>query len=136
MSEMRVRVHPTGLYTYPDVVAVCGEPEFADATTDTLLNPSVIVEVLSPSTEGYDRGEKFVHYRRVETLREYVLVAQDRMRVEHYTRDAADPERWTLVELSAPGDALELPALACALPLRDLYERLELTPGPELPLRE
>jgi Uma2 family endonuclease len=77
VSDMRVKVSPTGMYTYPDDVAVCGEARFEDSHMDTLLNPTVIVEVLSGSTEAYDRGEKFAHYRRLESLREYVLVAQD-----------------------------------------------------------
>src|SRR5206468_6291774 len=76
-SDMRVKVRPTGMYTYPDVVAVCGEPRFEDEQVDTLVNPAVIVEVLSPSTEAYDRGQKFAHYRKLESLTEYVLVAQN-----------------------------------------------------------
>src|SRR5947208_2413562 len=83
-SDMRVKVSPTGMYTYPDIVGVCDEPRFEDGYTDTLLNPQVIVEVLSESTEAYDRGEKFAHYRRLDSLREYVLVAQAKLRVEHY----------------------------------------------------
>lgn len=121
-SEMRVKVSPTGMYTYPDVVAVCGEPLFEDSDLDTLLNPTVIVEVLSPSTEAYDRGEKFAHYRRLETLSEYVLVAQDKLRVEHYSRDG---ERWVLTEISDPEGALSLPAVGCEIPLREIYERVE-----------
>src|SRR4051812_40698878 len=72
-SDMRVRVSSTGLYTYPDVVAVCDKPQFADEVTDTLLNPVLVVEVLSPSTEAYDRGRKFDHYKTIESLREYLL---------------------------------------------------------------
>lgn len=85
-NDMRVRVDATGLYTYPDVVVVCGEPEFQDREVDTLLNPTVIFEVLSESTEAYDRGVKFGHYRKIPSLREYVMVSQDRMLVERYTR--------------------------------------------------
>src|SRR5258708_7242017 len=84
MNDMRVKVSPTGLYTYPDIVAVCGEALFEDAEIDTLVNPTVIVEVLSESTEAYDRGEKFAHYRRLETLREFVLVAPDKIRIAHH----------------------------------------------------
>lgn len=86
VSDMRVRVGQTGMYIYPDIMALCEEPRFEDADVDTLLNPAVIVEVLSQSTEAYDRGEKFAHYRKLEYLREYVLVAQDKVRVEHYAR--------------------------------------------------
>src|SRR4029450_608077 len=83
-SDLRVKVSETGLYTYPDVAGACGEPRFEDTHVDTLLDPTVIIEVLSDSTEGYDRGAKFAHYRRLASLREYVLIAQDAMRVERY----------------------------------------------------
>lgn len=83
---MRVEIQATGRITYPDVVAVCGIPQFDDSFRDTLLNPSVIFEVLSPSTETGDRGDKFAHYRRIESLVEYVMVAQDRFCVEQYQR--------------------------------------------------
>ena len=82
-SDMKVQVTPSGLYTYPEVSLVCGEPRFADEKRDLLLNPLVIVEVLSPSTEAYDRGEKFAQYRRLDSLTYYLLVSQDKMRVEH-----------------------------------------------------
>ncbi len=122
MSDMRVKVSPTGAYHYPDVVAICGIPRFEDKHIDTLLNPTVVFEVLSPSTEAYDRGEKFAHYRRLETLAEYVLIAQDKMRVEHYGRDG---ERWVLTEISEPEGVLSLPSLGCEVPLREVYERVE-----------
>jgi Uma2 family endonuclease len=77
-SDMRVKVLRTGLHTYPDVVVVCGQPEFVDEKRDTLTNPTVIVEVLSPATERYDRGVKFRHYRAIETVQNYILIAQDR----------------------------------------------------------
>ncbi len=96
VSDMRVRTGPSGLYTYPDVVVVCGEPRFEDDELDTLLNPTVIVEVLSPSTEAADRGRKFASYRRLASLQEYVLVAQDRACVERYTRQG---DEWLLTEL-------------------------------------
>lgn len=120
-SDMRVRVTETGLYTYPDVAALCGRPEFADGHVDTLLNPAVLVEVLSPTTEAYDRGKKSAHYRRLATLREYVLVAQDRVQVERYTRNDLG---WFLTELDDLGATLELPAVGCALPLREIYDRV------------
>ena len=87
---MRVQVAEAGTYAYPDTVVVCGEPQFADATLDTLLNPTVIVEVLSPSTEGYDRGLKFEDYRTIPSLTDYVLVSQDKVLIEHYTRQPDD----------------------------------------------
>lgn len=122
MSEMRVKVQQTGMYTYPDVVALCGEPRLEDAELDTLLNPSVIVEVLSPSTESYDRGEKFAHYRRLETLQEYVLVEQVRRRIEHFRREG---DHWVLTEISDAGGELTLSSLGCTLALADIYDRVE-----------
>lgn len=131
-ADMRVKVGATGLYAYPDVVAVCGAPEFEDRHLDTLLTPAVMVEVLSPSTAGYDRGEKFAHYRRLASLRDYVLVVQDRMRVEHYARQG---ERWVLTELNEPEHVVMLESIGCTLRVGDLYERVELPPPDELPIR-
>lgn len=122
-SDMRVQTGAGRRYTYPDVVAVCGEPRFMDGTLDTLLNPALIVEVLSPSTEAYDRGEKFLHYRTIESLQEYVLVAQDRVLVERFVRAG---EFWTLSTLSDLDASLELTSVGCELPLREIYERVEL----------
>jgi Uma2 family endonuclease len=119
--DMRVCVAPTGLYTYPDVVVVCGEPQFQDNVVDTLLNPTLIVEVLFPSTEAHDRGTKFAHYRRLESLREYVLVSQDQMRVERYTRQGDD---WLLTELSRPGETLDLASIGCAVAMSEIYARV------------
>jgi Uma2 family endonuclease len=128
-SDVRVCVSPTGLFTYPDVVVVCGERRFLDDEFDTLLNPTAIIEVLSPCTEAYDRGEKFAHYRRLESLREYVLVAQDRVRVERFTRQGDD---WVLRELSRPEDVLQLASIGCAVGLNAIYAELQL---PEARLR-
>jgi Uma2 family endonuclease len=122
VSDMRVKVQHTGMYTYPDVVALCDDPRLEDAELDTLLNPSVIVEVLSPSTERYDRGVKFAHYRRLDSLQEYVLVAQGTPRVEHFRREG---DQWVLTEISDPGGALALPSLGCVLRLADIYERVD-----------
>ncbi len=122
ISDMRVKVSPTGMYTYPDIAAVCGEALFEDAEIDTLVNPMVIVEVLSESTEAYDRGEKFAHYRRLETLREYVLVAQDKIRIEHYRREG---EEWILSEVSAPDATLHLGSIDCHVEIAAIYEKVE-----------
>ena len=88
LSAMRLRVNATGLYTYPDLSAVCGEPEFLDDVVDTLLNPVLIAEVLSPSTESYDRGRKFEHYRCIPSLQQYLLVSSDRIGADLYTRQS------------------------------------------------
>ncbi len=122
VNDLRLKVSPTGLYTYPDVMAICGEPRFEDRQVDTLLNPSLVIEVLSDSTERYDRGEKFAHYRRLESLREYVLVAQDRMQIERYVREG---DEWRLTVVGEPNDTLELPSIGCVLRLAEVYERVE-----------
>ncbi|HKR63884.1 MAG TPA: Uma2 family endonuclease [Thermoanaerobaculia bacterium] len=121
--DVRVKVSPTGMYTYPDVVAFCGEPELEDKHRDTLLNPALIAEVLSPSTEAYDRGEKFAHYRRIDTLQEYVLVAQDKMRVEHYRREG---DQWILTELNTPHAILRLRSIDCQIELSAVYRDVDL----------
>ena len=128
VSDMRVKVSPTGMYTYPDVVAVCGKARLEDAKFDTLLNPTVIIEVLSPSTEGYDRGAKFAHYRRLESLQEYLLVAQDAVHLEHYVRQADG--RWLLSEANRLQDEIHLPAIDCRLSLAEVYDKTEIPTEP------
>lgn len=124
-SDMRVRVKPTGLYTYPDVIAVCVEPRFLDDQKDTLLNPGLLVEVLSPSTEAYDRGRKFEQYKSIESLREYLLVASDRVHADLYTRQADG--RWLLTSADNMEDSLTLESVGVRLTLADLYEKVDLT---------
>jgi Uma2 family endonuclease len=120
-SDMRLKVSETGLYTYPDLMALCGEPRFDDDHRDTLTNPMVIVEVLSDSTERYDRGDKFAHYRRLASLRDYLLVSQRRPRVEHYTRRG---EEWVLRELDGLDGVVRLPDIGCELPLTEIYDKV------------
>ncbi len=120
-NDMRVRTSPMGSYFYPDVVVVCGEPQFEDNVFDTLLNPTLVIEVLSPSTEVYDRGEKFRHYQELTSLREYVLVSQDRVRVEQYRLAKT---QWGQTEFRAPEDVLSLASIGCELPLPDIYRRV------------
>jgi Uma2 family endonuclease len=122
MGDMRILVDTTGLYAYPDVVVVCGEPRFASAELDTLLNPTLIVEVLSPSTEGYDRGRKFAHYRTIESLTEVVFISQERIEVERFSRQPDGG--WLLHEASRREDLLPLPAIGCEIPLAAVYERV------------
>lgn len=119
-NDMRVRVQATGLFTYPDVVVVCGEPELDATGLDTLLNPKLIVEVLSESAEGYDRGMKFVHYRTLPSLSEYVLIAQDKTHVERFARQ--EDGQWLFSETSDPASAIELPSVGCRLVLAEIYE--------------
>ena len=124
-SDMRVRVDTEGLYTYPDVIVVCGEPQFEDAEVDTLLNPGVIVEVLSASTEAYDRGRKFEYYRTLDSLTDYILVSQDRHVIDHFTRT---PENtWVLAEVREPDGTLEIPSIGCRVPLAEVYHKVGLS---------
>jgi Uma2 family endonuclease len=121
-SDMRVKVSATGLYIYPDVVAVCGEPKFEDAHVDTLLNPTLLVEVLSASTASYDRGQKFGHYRWVESLTEYVLVSQDECRVEHFAKQS--DRQWLQTVVQSLDAEIELASIQCTLRLREIYDRV------------
>jgi Uma2 family endonuclease len=122
-SDMRVKVSATGLYTYPEVVVVCGEPQFEDEQVDTLLNPTLLVAVLSPSTEAYDRGQKSEQYRRLRSLREYVLVAQDRPHVEWYARQQ-DPQ-WVFSEVSELAGEVHFSSIGCRLALSEMYDRVK-----------
>jgi Uma2 family endonuclease len=123
-SDMRVKVSPTGLYTYPDVVIVCGEPIFDDTQRDTLLNPTVLVEVLSKSTASYDRGEKFEHYRKLDSLAEYLVIAQNKYHVEHYIRQPDN--RWLLSETDDIRETNHLSSIECDLALADIYDKVEV----------
>ena len=128
-ADMRVRVGPADLYAYPDVVVVCGERRYADEQRDVLLNPTVIIEVLSPGTEDYDRGDKFTGYRYLDSLQEYLLVAQDRPHVEHYTRQPDG--RWLLSEAAHLEAVIHLPSLAADLALSEVYADVNFEAGAE-----
>jgi Uma2 family endonuclease len=125
-SDMRVKVSPS-CYVYPDVVVVCGEPRLEDKSLDTLLNPALVIEVLSHTTEHYDRGEKFEHYRTVDTLREYVLVSQRQARVDRFARIGDD---WAGTLCEGLGSLLNLQSVGCEIPLRDIYYGVDLEPAP------
>ena len=123
-NDMRVKVSQTGLYTYPDVVGICDEPRFDDDHADTLLNPTVIFEVLSKTTEAYDRGEKFMHYRKIDSLKEYLLVSQNKRFVEHFFRQPDN--NWLLFEKEGRASTLELKSINCRLSLAEVYDKVEL----------
>jgi Uma2 family endonuclease len=123
-SDMRVKISPAGLYTYPDVTVVCGAAQFEDTQQDTLLNPTLIVEVLSESTEAYDRGGKFVHYRKLASLMEYVLIAQTKSHIEHYIRQPDN--RWLLEEAESLHGTVHLPAIDCHLSLAEVYDKVDI----------
>lgn len=127
-SDLRVKVSATGLYTYPDLVIVCDEPQFEDPQFDTLLNPRVIVEVLSDSTEKYDRGAKFQHYRQITSLQEYVLVSQDRPLVERYVRHADDG--WLLSEVKELSTSFAFASVPVRVPLTEIYAGVEFPENP------
>ena len=122
-SDMRVHNPDTGLYCYPDVVVICGKPEFKDENGDILLNPTVLIEVLSPSTERYDRGAKFGHYRRLESLQEYVMITQERPFVERYMRQE-NSHFWTLSDVEGLETSVELSSIACTLALSEVYDKV------------
>jgi Uma2 family endonuclease len=121
-SEMRVKVSVTGLYTYPDVVVVCGEPHFEDDYLDTLTNPTVLIEVLSKSTERYDRIAKSSYYRTLDSLAEHLLVAQDEIRLEQYIRQPDG--QWLLFDYHSLNDVAELKSIGCSLALREVYDKV------------
>jgi Uma2 family endonuclease len=122
-SELRLRVAPNGLYTYPDVMVICGEPQFVDGRRDTVVNPTLIVEVLSESTQAYDRGKKFEQYRTLPSLREYLLVAQDAPRIEQFARQPDDS--WPLIESGGMDASIQLASIGCVLPLAKIYNRID-----------
>ena len=123
-SDMRVKMSAAGLYTYPDVIVVCDEPRFEDSHFDTLLNPTVLIEVLSPSTAAYDRGEKFRRYQYLDSLCEYVLISQDRVRVEHYLQQE---QGWDLTEFRSLADVCQLASIECELSLQAIYAKVQFS---------
>ena len=124
-TDMRVFVPAAELYTYPDLVVVCGEPRFQDDVFDTLLNPVLLVEVLSDSTESYDRGKKFQHCRSIESLQEYVLVAQDEARIEKYVRHGDG--FWLLSEAVGTDAEIEFSSIECRIALREVYDKINFS---------
>jgi Uma2 family endonuclease len=123
-SDLRVDVRENRFYAYPDVTVVCGEAIFRDEQTDNLLNPTVIIEVLSDSTEVYDRGVKFARYRRIDSLVEYVLVAQDRRHIEHYVRQSDG--QWLFSEATDLQETVHLRSIDCHLVVEDVYDKVDI----------
>jgi len=127
VGDMRVHVPVTDRYTYPDLVVVCGESEFEDAELDTLFNPTLIVEILSPSTEDRDRGSKLFHYRSIPSLRAILLVAQDRAHVERFVRQ--DDGGWLLSDHDGVDEVLDLPSIGARLAMADVYRKVPIGLG-------
>lgn len=121
-SDTKVRTPGINIFGYPDVLVVCGELIFHDQFQDVILNPKVIIEVLSPSTEAYDRGEKFASYRQLESLTDYLLIAQHKVRLEHYVRHG---KFWLLAEENDLSQSICIEAIDCTLPLKDVYARVK-----------
>ena len=128
-SDMRVKVSKSGLYTYPDTSVVCDTPEFEDDQFDTLVNPKLLFEVLSESTESYDRGGKFRQYREIDSLKEYVMVSQDRVSVECYLRQAGD--RWLLKEIQSIEESVTFDSIQVTIPLAELYRNISFEEPPQ-----
>ncbi len=129
VADMRVFIPAVGLYTYPDIAVACGEPRFEDSELDTLLNPTLIIEVLSATTEGYDRGRKSSYYRSLDSLQEYVLVSQEEVRVELYT--CQEDGHWLLSEADRLEASVDLVSIGCTLRLAEVYERVFRPGGAE-----
>ena len=122
--DLRIAVTSDGLFTYPDIAVVCGPPAFIDNRQDTVTNPIVIIEVLSESTKDYDRGQKFESYRTLPSLMEYLTVAQDKIHVEHYVRQA--DQRWILTEYRDANATVTLPSVDAQRSIADMYEKVDL----------
>ena len=127
-SDLRIKIEATGLLTYPDISVICGAPRFAEDTADTAVNPSVLVEVLSESTEAYDRGKKFEHYSQIPTLREYLLVSQTEPRIEQFLRQA--DERWLWTAANGTDSKLEIPSLGISITLSEVFANVKFPPAP------
>lgn len=123
-NDLRLQVTPTGLYTYPDVLVICGPVEFSDDVKDMVRNPKLIIEVLSASTEDYDRGRKAAHYRTLPSLVEYLVVAQDKPHVEKFTRESEG--RWVLTETNRIEAVLRLVSIDADLPLSEVYDKVDV----------
>jgi Uma2 family endonuclease len=133
-SDLRVKVSANGLYTYPDLTIVCGPVDVEDEQADVLLNPTLIIEVLSPGTEHYERGKKFDLYRELDSLKEYVLVSQDQYRVEQFLR--GNGSEWGCRVAFKEDDIVEFPSVGCSIPLKDIYARVVFPPEQEVALEE
>ena len=123
-GDQRVKMDRARHYTYPDFIIVCGQPQYDNVDPDALINPQVIVEILSQSTEAYDRGVKFRHFQRIRSVREYVLISQDKMQVERFVRQP--DETWVLTTFDDPIGDFSLSTVAVSIPLADVYRSVEL----------
>lgn len=130
-SDLRIRIPATGLYTYADASVICGELQLDSLDPNTVLNPTLVAEVLSDGTEAYDRGKKFDHYRKLPTLKEYVLVSQDSPRLERFSKNPDGT--WTLTIASGLDATLPLPSIGVSLSLAEIYEKVDFASEPAAP---
>ena len=126
-ADQRVKIDPSGLFCYPDILIVCGEPEYAPDDPDALTNPKVVIEVLSPSTERYDRTTKFRHYAALPSVQEYVLVSQHEPLIERFVRQPDG--QWGRTEFAGPDATLALATVPAAVTLADIYRRVQFPPA-------
>jgi len=129
-NDFRVKIKETGLYTYPDVIITCGKEILEDQVKDTLLNPLILIEILSPSTEKYDRGKKFAHYRQIESLQNYILISQEEPRIEIFQRQNND--QWLFFFFFLLENSIEIPAINCMLSLTEVYDKVDFNDDLEL----
>ena len=129
-SDMKVEVGPAGLFTYPDVNVVCGQPRFHDERRDMVQNPILVVEVLSPSTEAYDRGAKFAQYRRLDSLTNYLMISPNEYRAELFVRQPDN--RWLLSEVTGERQSIVIKSIGCEIQMAEVYDRVEFEPPPPL----
>lgn len=130
-SDQKIWIEAVQIGTYADVTIVCGEPSFYEHHKTLLLNPRVIIEVLSPSTETYDRGDKWSYYRQIPSLTDYLLVAQQRVQIEHYSRDRDGS--WQYLRETNPTGEIILASINCRIPLTQVYIGIEFPPAPSRP---
>lgn len=122
-NDLRVRVQEKDFFTYPDILVICGKPEFFNNRTDTVTNPVLIIEALSDSTKNYDRGEKFEFYRSIPSLKDYILVDQYKIHLEHFSKTSKN--KWALTEYFEKSDALTIPDINVNILLEDIYDRVD-----------
>lgn len=124
-SDLRIHIPKNTLFTYPDISIICGKIETTDDIFDTVTNPSVIIEILSPSTRNYDKGEKFTLYREIDSLQEYILIDSERIMVEKFIRNADNS--WQLTEYKSIEQSFSITTVSIEMKLTDIYEGLEIT---------
>ena len=130
-SDLRLKIEATGLFTYPDLSVVCGELQYANDSDDTIVNPTLLVEVLSNSTEAYDRGKKFEHYQQIPALKEYILVSQNEPRIEQYIRQPGGD--WLLRQAAGMDATLAIPSLEITISLAEIFANVKFVPTPIRP---